>query len=68
MRLLMLATLLAAAFAGSSAFAQSGYVHHKYCLQSGSSKECAYDSRAQCNASKHGNTDTCVRNSAPINH
>jgi hypothetical protein len=67
MRLLMFAALLAAGF-GSSAFAQGDYVHHKYCLHRGSAQECAYDSLAQCKASKNSPTDRCVRNSAPMNH
>jgi hypothetical protein len=68
MRLLMVATLLWAAFAGSSAFAQSEHVHHNFCLKSGSSQECAYDSMAQCVAAKHGDTDSCVPNSPSMNH
>jgi hypothetical protein len=68
MRLLTLATLLAATFAGSNAFAQGSYHHHAFCLLTGSSRECAFDSFAQCEASKHGNTDSCVRNSPPENH
>ena len=59
---------LFAAFAGSSAFAQGNYTHHAFCLQSGSSKECAYDSMAQCLQAKKGNKDTCTPNSAPQNH
>jgi hypothetical protein len=69
MRLFVIAGLLAATFAGPSAFAQtSGYSHHTFCLQSGSSKECAYDSMAQCLQAKSGNKDTCVPNSMPQNH
>ena len=60
--------LIAASLAGSNAFAQSTYQHHTFCLIRGSDKECAYDSMAQCNAAKHGNTDTCQRNSMPQNH
>jgi hypothetical protein len=67
MRLLIIAGLFAA-FAGSSAFAQGSYTHHAFCLQSGSSKECAYDSMAQCLQAKKGNKDTCTPNSAPQNH
>ena len=44
MRLLMAATLLATVFAGSSAFAQGDYAHHKWCLQKGSAQECGFDS------------------------
>ena len=68
MRLLMLVALLGASVAGSSAFAQGEYTHHKYCLHRGSAQECAYDSLAQCKASKNSPTDRCVRNSAPMNH
>jgi hypothetical protein len=67
MRLLIIAGLFAA-FAGSSAFAQGSYHHHAFCLQSGSSKQCAYDSMAQCLQAKKGNKDTCAANSAPQNH
>jgi hypothetical protein len=68
MRLLMVATLFGAALSGSTAFAQGSYVHHNFCLQSGSTKECAYDSMAQCNTAKTAERDTCVPNSAPENH
>lgn len=68
MRLLMVATLLAGTLAGSSAFAQGSYVHHKFCLKTSSSQDCAYDTMAQCEASKRGNADSCVPNSAPQNH
>jgi Protein of unknown function (DUF3551) len=59
---------LLAAMAASPAFAQSTYSHHTFCLQKGSSTECAYDSMAQCEAAKSSNTDTCAQNSAPQNH
>jgi hypothetical protein len=69
MRLFVIAGVLAATFAGSSAFAQtSGYSHHTFCLIKGSSRECAYDSMAQCLQAKTGNKDTCEPNSAPQNH
>ncbi len=67
-RTIALGTLFAASLFGSNAFAQGSYQHHTICLQTGSSRECAYDSMAQCEAAKHGNRDTCVRNSAPQNH
>ena len=67
-RAIALGTLLAASLSGSSAFAQGSYVHHNFCLRSGSAQECAYDSFAQCEASKRDNTDTCVPNSAPQDH
>jgi hypothetical protein len=68
LRILATGTLLAACLAGSSAFAQGSYQHHAVCLISGPNKECAYNSLAQCEASKHGNADSCVMNSAPMNH
>jgi hypothetical protein len=68
MRLLTVATLFGVMFSGSSAFAQGAYVHHKWCLQTGSSHECAYDTLAQCKASKNSPTYRCVRNTAPKNH
>jgi len=68
MRAIITATVLAAALSGSSAFAQSGYVHHNFCLKTGSGQNCGYQSMAQCEAAKRGNADFCVQNSAPINH
>ena len=69
MRAIMMAGALAAtAFAGGSALAQGSYVHHSFCLKTGSGQECAYDTMAQCNAAKRGGADTCVANSPPQNH
>ena len=68
MRLIFIATAIAAALAGSSAFAQSSYVHHAFCLLKAGGQECAYDSMAQCEASKTDNTQTCQPNSPPQNH
>jgi hypothetical protein len=69
MRVILAASVLAATFAGSSAYAQSStYVHHNFCLKAASGEECAYDTMAQCEAAKNGNSETCVQNSAPINH
>jgi hypothetical protein len=67
-RLIAAGTLLAASLAGSNAFAQGSYAHHTFCLQKGSSTECAYDSMAQCESAKSDNTETCAPNSAPQNH
>jgi hypothetical protein len=67
-RIFATGTLLAAGLAASSAFAQGSYQHHTVCLISGPNKECAYDSFAQCQASKRGNTDSCVMNTQPGNH
>jgi hypothetical protein len=72
MRSIMSAIILTAAFGGalggSSAFAQSGYVHHNFCLKAGSASECAYDTMAQCEAAKRGGGDFCEPNSAPMDH
>jgi hypothetical protein len=68
MRVLMAATLLATMFAGSTAFAQGDYAHHKWCLQKGSAQECGYDSLAQCKEAKNSPTNRCVQNTAPMNH
>jgi hypothetical protein len=70
MRALMIASMLAAAgFAAPGAFAQAGdYVHHKFCLRTGPSQECAYDTFEECEAAKRGNADSCVPNSPPENH
>ena len=68
MRMVITEAVLAAALAGSSAFAQSSYVHHNFCLKTGSGQDYAYDSMTQCEAAKRGNADFCVQNEAPINH
>jgi hypothetical protein len=68
MRLLMIATIAATAFAGSSAFAQGDYRHHTFCLRTGSATECAYDSFQQCQAAERGPADSCMKNSPPQNH
>lgn len=68
MRAIITATILAAALSGSTAFAQSGYVHHRFCLKTGSGQDCGYQTMAQCEAAKRGNADFCVQNGAPINH
>jgi hypothetical protein len=68
MRLFIAATLVATVFVGSNAFAQGDYTHHKWCMQKGSSNECAYDTLAQCKASKSSPDNRCMRNTAPMNH
>jgi hypothetical protein len=68
MRTIALAAFLAATLAAPSAFAQGDYVHHKFCLRTGSAQECAYDTFQQCEASKRNNTDTCVPNGPPQDH
>jgi hypothetical protein len=60
--MIVFATLAAAAFAGSDAFAQSA--NYPYCLMTGSAEECAYNSIAQCLASKNGNADFCEPNNS----
>jgi hypothetical protein len=51
-----------------AAFAQGSYEHHAWCLQGGSSKVCAYDTLAQCRASKASGQGRCVRNTPASNH
>jgi len=68
MRTIALAAFLAATLAAPSAFAQGDYHHHNFCLKTGSALECAYDSFAQCEASKRNNTDTCAPNGPPQDH
>jgi Protein of unknown function (DUF3551) len=60
--------LLAGALSASSAQAQSGYVHHNFCLLTGPARECAYETFGQCLAAKRGNADFCEPNGAPLNH
>jgi len=50
------------------ALAQSGYVHHNFCLLTGPARECAYETMDQCLAAKRGNADFCEPNGAPLNH
>ncbi len=68
MRMLTAIAFLAAAFASSTAFAQSSYIHHRFCLKAGGGQDCAYDSMAQCEAAKRGSADSCVPNGPPLNH
>jgi hypothetical protein len=56
------------AFGGTPASAQSGYVHHNFCLLTGPARECAYETMDQCMAAKRGNADFCEPNGAPLNH
>jgi len=69
---IMSAALLSVAFDGafgaSSAVAQSGYVHHNFCLLTGPARECAYQTMEQCLAAKRGNADFCEPNGVPLNH
>lgn len=67
----MRATVVAAALAGAvlllfsgfgtEAFAQSSAAY-PYCLMTGPAQDCAYNSMAQCLASKRGNADFCEPN------
>jgi hypothetical protein len=67
MRPIVAFSLLATTVVGSSAFAQ--YEHHQYCrVVGGGGTECAYDTMAQCQASKTGEDQSCMPNSAPTNH
>jgi hypothetical protein len=68
MRLLIAASLIATVFVSSNALAQGDHTHHKWCLQKGSSNECAYDTLAQCKASKTSPDSRCSPNTAPMNH
>ena len=52
----------------SSASAQSGYVHHNFCLLTGPARECAYETMQQCLSAKRGNADFCEPNGTPLNH
>jgi hypothetical protein len=61
MRLMTIAALLAAMISGTSAFAQQS-VFHPFCMQRGSSTECAYDTMAQCMESKMNPADSCIPN------
>jgi hypothetical protein len=72
MRFRMAATLPALALASAlgpiTASAQSSYVHHNFCLLTGSARECAYQTMDQCLAAKRGNADFCEPNGAPLVH
>ena len=71
MRLMMSAVFLSAAlaaFGSSNASAQSGYVHHNFCLLTGPARDCAYETFDQCQAAKRGNADFCEPNGMPLNH
>ena len=65
---LVSSVLLGGAFGVSNAQAQSGYVHHNFCLLTGPGRECAYQTMEQCLAAKRGNADFCEPNGAPLNH
>lgn len=54
--------LMAVAFPGPSAFAQSATTSYPFCLLTGPDQECAFNSMAQCMASRHGNEDFCEPN------
>ena len=74
MRVFTSAILIATAFGALGGFgatpalAQSGYVHHNFCLLTGPARECAYETMDQCLSAKRGNADFCEPNGAPLNH
>jgi hypothetical protein len=55
------AGLMAAAFGGSSAQAQSAS-SYAWCLMTGPAQSCYYTSMQQCMASRRGNVDFCEPN------
>lgn len=57
----VLAATLAGSFAGSRAYAQSSS-SYAYCLLTDDAQECAYNSLAQCMASRRGTVDFCEPN------
>ena len=70
MRVIIAATMFAAALASSSAFAQGmgkGDMSKKgdaYCLKtSAGAMDCAYKTMAECDKAKTGGSDTCMKNS-----
>jgi hypothetical protein len=54
--------------AAPNASAQGSYHHHRWCMQVGSSLECAYDALSQCRVSAISNRGRCVRNTPMMNH
>jgi hypothetical protein len=70
MRVIIAATMFAAALASSSAFAQGmgngdmGKKGGAYCLKtSAGAMDCAYKTMAECDKAKTGGSDTCMKNS-----
>lgn len=63
MRVIIAATMFAAALATSSAFAQGMGKNDPYCLKSSAgSMDCGYKTMAACNKAKTGGSDTCMKN------
>jgi len=60
--------LLAVTATVPAAFAQGSYHHHDWCLVAGGGQKCAFDTLAQCRASKSSNSGRCVRNTPASNH
>ena len=60
--LIIAAGLLASVLSASTASAQSTTTSYRYCLLTGPDQECAFNSMAQCMASRHGNQDFCQPN------
>jgi len=55
--------------AAAAPVALAQHEHHAWCLQSGDgSNECAYNTLAQCRASKASGQERCVRNTPALNH
>lgn len=63
-RLIVIAvgSLMAIAVTTLGASAQSSTTSYRYCLLTGPDQECAFNSMAQCMASRHGNQDFCEPN------
>jgi hypothetical protein len=65
MRLVSVSALLAGVLVGSSAVDSNAFaqdVYHKWCLHNRGHVECAYDTLAQCNASRIGESGACRPN------
>lgn len=63
MRVIIAATIFAAALGTSSAFAQNMGKGDPYCLKtSAGAMNCAYKTMAECEKAKTGNSDSCMKN------
>ena len=64
MRVIIAATVFAAALATSSASAQGMGKNEAYCLKtSAGAMDCAYKTMAECDKAKTGGSDSCMKNS-----
>jgi Protein of unknown function (DUF3551) len=61
-RLSIAAALLAASMVTSNAFAQGIPPQDAWCLHTGGSIHCIYETLAQCQAARHGTSQSCQRN------